>query len=200
MPRLLVALCAGLVFALTARAQAPEGRFSQWVAASERGALGLPRLDSDQLGALDALVRRDASARASVRADPAAPSRFSQRLTADERRVTGLATLPAAEVVQLDAAVDRFQNAILARTLLAAPTFAPRTSRALEPADRKEERKVHGSFTLSYSWGSGGYSERMGAAEFTFEDPAGRYAVTVGYAESHIKGPDRFRLLEQPPR
>lgn len=200
MIRRLALLLAGLALAGSAIAASIDGRFTQSIPSEERAAIGLGRLDSDQLASLDALVRRDASQRGSLRADPKAPALFSQRLNADERKLTGLAALPAEELARLDASVERYEAAALARTLLAPPSYAPRVLRA-EPVERKkQEREIHGSFMLSFGWGSGGYSERTGAAEFTLEDPARRYSITIGYSETHVKGGDRYRMVELPER
>jgi hypothetical protein len=114
------------------------------------------------------------------------PATFSLRLTEGERATAGLPTLSAAEVAQLDAFVDRHQNARLARTVLAPPVFI--TKSRLDPSETKKERQIHGTFSLSFGWGSGGYSERTGSMVLNFEDPAKGYAISIGYSESHIKG------------
>ena len=75
---------------------------------------------------------------------------------------------------------------MLARTLLA-PLPPPRL-RPINPTETKSERKIHGTYSLSFGWGSGGYSERTGSVMLHLDDPDGRYAISVGYSESHIKG------------
>lgn len=168
------------------RAAGDDGRFSGSLTAAERAAAGLPKLSSDNIAVIDALARRDTAARTS--STPSGGATFSLRLTADERRIAGLALLSAAEVAQLDALVERAQTARLARTLLAPPAFLARPSRAVEPREKKTEREIHGSFSLSYGVGSGGYSEKTGAMNLSFEDPARGLTINVGYSESHIKG------------
>ncbi|HUR57721.1 MAG TPA: hypothetical protein VM029_08425, partial [Opitutaceae bacterium] len=151
-------LCLAGLSALSASAAEPApaaARFSQGVATGERAALGLVRLDSDQLAVLDVMVRRDTAARSSLRADSEAPAVFSQRLTADERRLAGLNALTPEELARLDAAVARFTSGAITRSLLAPPTYLSRASR-VEPKETKKEREIHGSFSLSYGWGSGG--------------------------------------------
>ena len=186
-----------------------ELRFSSALEAAEKVACGLGRLTSDQVAVIDALVRRDtvqlggpvaSSAPEKVTA-PAAT--FSQRLTPAERRTAGLEALPATELGRLDAAVERFQNARLARTLLAPPTYATRREPIIT-TERRKEREIHGSFSLSYGFGSGGYREKSGSMVLNLDDPARGYAITIGYTETHTKGglPTylyRDPLLDRPP-
>lgn len=194
--RLILLACAAFWQPLLATESA-RGRFSQAMPNEERAALGLPRLSSDQLAALDALVRRDIAARGSVRADPAAPAVFSQRLSADERRLTGVTLLSAEELARLDGAVERHSSAALARTLLSPPVYAAPRRAAVEPAEKKTKPEIHGTFSLSYGWGKGGYSEKTGSMVVSVEDPSRRFGLTVGYAESHVKG-DSVRHVELP--
>lgn len=187
---------------ITAIAAANDLRFSVSLEPAERIACGLPRLSSDQVAVLDAFVRRDTGTRgSSAPADPskAPPSSaaFSQRLTAGERETAGLPTLTPTELAQLDASVERHQNARLARTLLAPPAFLS-PSRQIVPAERKKEREIHGSFSLSYGMGSGGYSEKSGSMVLTLEDPAKGYSINVGYTETHIKGGTPYYLNRDP--
>lgn len=173
-------------------------RFSQSIATVERTVVGLHRLNSDQVAVLDVMVRRDAAARSQTNADPEAPVLFSQRLSPDERRLAGLDLLPTEELARLDAGVARYTNASLARSLLAPPVYLSRAAR-IEPVETKKEREIHGSFSLSYGWGKGGYSEKTGSMVLTLDDPARRYSISVGYTESHIKGGDGVRYIEGPP-
>lgn len=161
------------------------GRFSQALTASERTEIGLDRFSSDQVAVLDALVRRDVAGRLNPKAEGAAQN-FSGRLTADERRNAGLGLLKPAEVSRLDQLIDQHAAAVLARTLLA-PLPPPRL-RVVNPSETKPERKIHGTYSLSFGWGGGGYSERTGSVMLHLDDPDGRYAISVGYSESHIKG------------
>lgn len=191
---LVVVACAALL-----PLRAAEGiasRFSQMVGTEERAAAGLAKLSSDQLAALDALVRRDTATRGSVNADGAAPTAFSQRLTADERRVTGLTLLTPEELAKLDTAVERHASATLARALLAPPVYASPKARA-EPTEKKTKLETHGSLTLSYGWGKGGYSEKTAAMVVTVEDPSRRFGLTIGYAQTEVKGGDGVRLVER---
>ncbi len=187
---LLRCLTLGLLVLTAAVTRANDLRFSQSLNAEDRSAAGITRLSSDEVAVIDALVRRDTATRGSPTPDPtepAAPATFSQRLTADERRTAGFAKLSATELPKLDAFIDRHQNARLARSLLAPPTFVSRASRVV-PTEKKKEREIHGSFSLSYGMGSGGYSEKTGSMVLTLEDPDRGYSISVGYSESHIKG------------
>ena len=191
--------CTGL---MVATAAANDLRFSVSIEAAERTACGLPRLTSDQVAVLDAFVRRDTAARGGTATpEPAkgdtANKTFSQRLTAGERQTAGLAALTPAELAQLDATVERFQGARLARTLLAPPSFLTRRNQIV-PTERKKEREIHGSFSLSYGVGSGGYSEKSGSMVLTMEDPAKGYSISVGYTETHTKGGVPYYLYRDP--
>lgn len=187
---------------LAATAAANDLRFSVSLEPVERTACGLTRLSSDQVAVLDAFVRRDTGTRgSSAPADPTkgppSSAAFSQRLTVGERETAGLPTLTPAELAQLDATVERHQNARLARTLLAPPSFlSPR--RQIVPTERKTEREIHGSFSLSYGMGSGGYSEKSGSMVLTLEDPAKGYSISVGYTETHTKGGTPYYLNRDP--
>ncbi len=188
-PRPLI-LAFAVALAVASGAFAADTRFSQTLAIAERAEIGFNRLSSDQVAALDALVRRDlANQGSSRRTDPPPPARFSQRLTADERAVAGLTVMNEKELERFDALVERNAASVLARTLLAPPVFYP-TGMRLRPIETtKAGPEVHGSFTLSYGWGKGGYSEKTGAMELNYVDPVHNFALSVGYSESHIKGP-----------
>lgn len=192
---LLVFASAGAVASFTATpafADAAGVRFSQTLSADERAAAGLTRLTSDEVAVIDAFTRRDTSSRGAAASDDAAAPTFSQRLTARERETAGLNKLPSAERAALDRFVERYQGGQLARTLLAPPTFLSRTPRPRE-TELKKEREIHGSFSLSYGVGSGGYSEKSGSMVLTLEDPAKGYAISVGYTETHTKGGNLYR-------
>jgi hypothetical protein len=170
---------------------AQDVRFSNTLNAEERAASGLTRLTSDEVAVIDALVRRDTTSRmGSINADTAA--RFSGRLTAGERQAAGFQKLKNEELPQLDGLIDRFQNAKLARSLLSPPTYLARASRVV-PTEAKKGREIHGSFSLSYGMGSGGYSEKTGSMVLTMDDPERRYSISIGYSESHIKGGHVYR-------
>jgi hypothetical protein len=193
---LIVLLVAALGAA--ARAATDDTRFSQSLSAAERAEVGLEKLSSDNLGVLDALVRRDTGAQGSTRAAAGTAATFSQRLSPDERRNAGFSLLTADQLARFDALVSRHESAHLARTLLSPPVYISR-GRIEEPTEKKKEREIHGSYSLSYGWGSGGYSEKTGSMVMTMQDPENHFAISIGYSESHIKGPNGDRYIEQGP-
>ncbi len=169
-------------------ASAPGGvRFSQSLNATDKTASGLDRLTSDEVAVIDALVRRDTTAR-----NGESPARFSQRLTEQEQKIAGFDTLSAGELPRLDAMIERYHSAKLARTLLAPPTYLSRHAR-MQPENAKPEKNVHGSFSLSYGFGKGGYSEKTGSMVVHIDDPKRRFSISIGYTESHVKGGSIYR-------
>ena len=169
-------------------AHAADGRFSQMLTTNESVECGVNRLSSDQAAVLDALVRRDLATQAKPRRDdqPLAP-KFSQRLSADERRNAGFALMTEAQIAKLDTYVERFGAGTLARSLLAPPVYFPTGMRQL-PTEARTTPEVHGSFTLQYGVGSGGYSEKAGGMNLNYTDPVRNFAVSFSYWESHTKG------------
>ena len=198
-PPLFLALACAVTLATGVVAADP--RFSQTLAIGERTATGFNRLSSDQVAVLDALVRRDLAAQAAPRrGDPPPAARFSQRLTADERANAGLTQLSEQELARLDALVGQNASASLARTLLAPPVFA-RAGVPPRPTEAAPLSGIHGSISLSYGFGKGGYSEKAGAINLNYEDPVHGLSVMFSYAESHVKGPGPYRndYLGPPP-
>jgi hypothetical protein len=185
-------LLAGLFLAFAVgEMRANDLRFSSTLSTEDKSASGLGKLTSDQVAVLDALVRRDTTTRgqtpAPKSATEAAPAEFSKRLTADELRNAGITTLTGEQVGKLDSLIDRHQTAKLARTFLEPPSFLT-PSRRMTPTEKKEERRVHGSFSLSYGFGKGGYSEKTGSMVVTVDDPERNMSISIGYSQSHIKG------------
>jgi len=188
-PAWILLLAAALTFVTGASGSAAPGgvRFSQSLNTADRAAAGLDRLTSDEVAVIDALVRRDNPAR-----NAETPARFSDRITADERKIAGFSTLTDEEVPRLDAFIERYHAAKLARTLLAPPTFLSRHAR-MQPENAKPEKNVHGSFSLSYGFGKGGYSEKTGSMVVHIDDPQRRFSISIGYTESHVKGGSIYR-------
>ena len=185
--RLLLALACFAPFATALVSAADDLRFSQALAPAEVLELGLNRLSSDQIAVLDALVRRDEATNAASRTPKLRALRFSQRISDDERHNAGLTLLDEAQLSRVDERIKRFiappppTEGGYSMESLAKPTVY--TARSL-----RREPEIHGSVTLVYGVGSGGYSERGGAMTLTYEDPANRFAIAVGYAEMHTKG------------
>lgn len=189
---LLFALAVALAAVPRAAADA-DTRFSQSLAIAERAETGFNRLSTDQVAILDALVRRDLSTQATSRPhDPLPAARFSQRLTADERTNAGLPLLTDKELARLDALIEHHASAVMARVLLAPPVFAP-TGMRLRPLESRSAPEIHGSISLTYGVGKGGYSEKTGAMNLSYEDPVHNFSVLFGYSESHFKGSIPYR-------
>ena len=186
-PRALL-LAAALIAISPVGARAADGRFSQMLTTSESVESGINHFSSDQIAVLDALVRRDLAMRAAPRRDdkPLA-EKFSQRLTDDERRNAGLTLLTEVQVARVDALVEQRGAATLARALLAPPTFVP-TGMRLRPTEGKTAPEIHGSISLSYGAGKGGYSERSGGMTLNYDDPVHNLSVSFSYWETHVKG------------
>ena len=191
-PRPLLLVAALLAIAPLA-ARAAENRFSQVLSTNESVECGVNRLSTDQAAVLDALVRRDLSTQAAPRRDgKALPEKFSQRLSDDERRNAGFATMTEAQVAKLDSYVQRFGAGTLARALLAPPVYISTTNR-LRPIEPKTGPEIHGSFTLQYGVGKGGYSEKAGGMNLNYDDPVHNLSVSFSYWESHVKGGIPYR-------
>lgn len=188
-PAWILLLAIALTFVSGASGSAASGgvRFSQSLNAADKTASGLDRLTSDEVAVIDALVRRDATAR-----NGESSARFSQRLTEHEQKIAGFDTLSAGELPRLDAMIERYHSAKLARTLLAPPIFLARHA-SMQPENAKPEKNVHGSFSLSYGFGKGGYSEKTGSMVVHIDDPKRRFSVSIGYTESHVKGGSIYR-------
>ncbi len=174
-----------LAFAVRAGAE-EEVRFTKALSPAEMAQIGLTRLSSDQLGALDALVRRDLDQAAVT--DPVKhprPARFSERLRTDERSTAGLELLTATELTQLDAAEQKLVLPPRGAWLATAQPTAPTTIYS-EPIHRGME--VHGQVSLMVAAGSHGYSAYGGGIVVTMEDPSHHLAIAVAYSEVHSKG------------
>lgn len=178
--------CALLASALCA---AENTRFSQSLSLEQRATTGLAQLNSDQLAALDALVRLDQAQRTadSKKAEPAAaPAPFSQSLSVDQRRAAGLESLTAEQ----QAAVD----------LLVAAQAAPTPRRELaarRPVEAVEffpnRFEVHGEVGFSFGGGSG-YSSRAAWLTTSLLDvkTGTEFAVTVASGREKWKRPYRW--------
>jgi hypothetical protein len=163
-----------------------DGRFTHGLSVEEIQETGVVRLSSDQIAVLDALVRRDLTARMNGRTEEA-PKIFSDRLTVDERRIAGLDAISAAELARVNSLVERYQTIVVTRTLLSPPVLVSRHANMIPRETGKAERKIHGTFSMSLGWGSDGYSERTGSMEVHTELSPGLH-LGVGYSVSRVKG------------
>jgi hypothetical protein len=191
-----------VLFALSAiavtAATAESKRFSQTLTTEQRVATGVERLNSDQVAALDALVRlninqsaadaqkAERAAKTSGATDAAAtvpaalPVAFSQSLSTDQRRAAGLDGLTAGEQTQID-------------TLVAAQTpgalhYEPAAPKAVEAVQFFPNRfEVHGEVGLSLGFGSGGYSSREAWLTSTLLDTVTGTELSVTVATGNEK-------------
>lgn len=170
-------------------------RFSKTLTSDEVSTLGLAQLSSDQLAILDALVRRDIEKSRIPSRQPRA-ARFSDRLTADERRNAGLAALDAAQLAGIDTAVER----LISPPALSAGAGPYSGGYSVPNVKLRRDPEIHGSLTLLYGVGSHGYSEYGGGLVLTYDDPANRFAVAVGYSELHTKGGYPYLCRDYPYR
>jgi hypothetical protein len=186
---LTVSVLCFLAFLTSSATAATETRFTRSLTQAQIEQVGLEKLNSDQLAVLDALIRRDTDTRASGHGSKLLSLRFSQRLSPDEMLNSGLAALPDAQRVSLDAMIEQYARPALA---VSSGTSAPGTVLVSKNLERPLE--IHGSFSLMYGQGSGGYSEYGGAMTLTYEDPLRGFAIGVGYSELHSSGGNGYRF------
>jgi hypothetical protein len=194
-----VALALGAGTGLTAAAE--ETRFSATLSETQRNETGLAQLSADNIAVIDALVRQD---EATLKRRGSLPGfgTFSERRNDHEKEIAGLTLLTAAQLNRLDGLAG-IRISPPPPSLVQADT--PRKAAPgmlVRSAEKPYALEVHGSMSLSYEWSQQG-SVRGGGMTVTLQDPAGRFAVTVGYAEYRGKGvmpvydptndPDRYR-------
>ncbi len=180
-------LLCSLLTGLTGTVLAGEdARFSKSFGTEEFSAAGLPKLTSDQVAILDALVRRDEEAAWHTTPMHPRAALFSQRLSADERINIGINLLTASEIARLDAQVARQENTVVSAAVVPA-TAAGSAAQTATPA-YKALPQIHGSFSLFYGTGSHGFSTQGAAVDLIYHDPDHGYTITAGYAEIRAKG------------
>jgi hypothetical protein len=172
-----------LVIAAAAAGQAQETRFSQKLAATDRTAMGLEKLSSDQLAVLDALIRRDEKMYAKPDAAHPSPARFSLRIFDDEYKSAGLDLLTEAELTHLDSLVEQYEAG-------GPPSVAAESAAtALKTDVQGPAPEIHGMISFTYGAGRGGYREMGGSMLLNYDDPAHGISLLVGYGEMHASGP-----------
>jgi hypothetical protein len=180
---LLVLLCTGA--APPGRA-AEDIRFSATLTPAQRLGTGLSQLTSDNVAVIDGLVRQDEAA-SKFKHNGVDHTRFSQRRTAHERTIAGLDGLTAARLAQLDQ---------LVRQRIVGPEPEPATTATLssgsagpgvKSVDYVRPLEIHGEIFYTYGWSKAG-SFQGGGLVLTYDDPAHRFSVAVGYSEFHGKG------------
>ncbi len=188
LPRFLFAGFCGCT-ALLARG-ATDLRFSATLSPDLRDRTGLSHLSVDNVAVIDGLVRQDEAA-SKFKDNDVDHTRFSQRRTSRERAISGLDRLTAAQVNLLDDLVgQRISGIPPAATPVAAyitSSSGSATGTAVKPNLPAQKLDIHGEIGYTYGWGKGG-SVSGGDIVLTYDDPAGRYSVLVGYSEYHGKG------------
>jgi hypothetical protein len=186
--RIILALgCLVVCSLFTVTSRADDRRFSSTLSPTESAQIGLPKLSSDHVAVLDALVRKDLII-AEADPTPTLPraAQFSQRISADERRAAGFALLGEIEIAQIDAGVERFEHPV-AFPSATLTDQSPRTT-TLTSVMLRRAPEIHGSVTLMVAGGSGGYSAYGGAINLSYYDPAHHFSLEVGYSEIRSKG------------
>lgn len=184
-------------------------RFSQSLTVEQRSSAGIDRLNSDQVAALDALVRLDArkSAAAAKKASVATtatatpstaetvasteqpPASFTQSLSTDQRRAAGLDTLTADQQGAVDTLVAQ-------RVATVATAYEPGATAPVEAVEFFPNRyEVHGEVGFSLGVGSGGYSSREAWMTTSLLDTktGTEFSVGVSSGREKWKGPYRYR-------
>jgi hypothetical protein len=187
-PRFLFAVLCGCA-ALLARG-ATDLRFSATLSPDLRDRTGLSHLSVDNVAVIDGLVRQDEAA-SKFKDNDVDHTRFSQRRSARERTIAGLDHLTGAQVSLLDDLVgQRISGIPPAATTTAAyitSSGGSVTGTAVKPNLPAQKLDIHGEIGYTYGWGKGG-SVSGGDIVLTYDDPAGRYSVLVGYSEYRGKG------------
>ena len=186
-------------------------RFSQSLTPKQRSSAGIDQLNSDQIAALDALVRLDArkaaaaenkavlaakkaapespaSPEALALAEPA-PGSFTGSLSVDQRRAAGLDTLTPEQQGTVDTLVAQQVGASLMRHELATTSSV----QAVEFFPNRYE--VHGEVGFSLGVGSGGYNSREAWMSTSLLDTktGTEFSVGVSTGTEKWKGPYRYR-------
>ncbi len=182
---ILLSFIVGALF--TSLARADDRRFSSTLNATESAQTGLSRLSSDQIAALDALVRHDV-ALALADPTPTVPraTLFSQRLADNERHLVGIELLNETELARLNTSVERYGQPLTPASAVLSNQSTDRTN--LTSAIFRRTPEIHGSVTLMVGGGSQGYSEYGGAIDLSYYDPEHHFAIDVGYSEIHSSG------------
>lgn len=183
--RLFLALLCGSA-ALLAHA-ASDVRFSAALTPELRDRTGLSSLTADNVAVIDGLVRQDEAA-SKFKDNDVDHTRFSVRRTPRERDIAGLDRLSAAQLVLLDDLVgQRISGIAPVASTVSATLVSPGTGTAVKPNLPANQLDIHGEIGFTYGWGKGG-SFSGGDIVLTYDDPAGRYSVLVGYSEYQGKG------------
>jgi hypothetical protein len=184
--RPLVLLLLGACAAVALRAA--DAKFSATLTAGQRERAGLAQLSGDNLAVIDGLVRMDTAA-SKFKDNDVDHTRFTARHTPHERELAGLDRLTADQRANLDEYVyERISGNLpsLGAPLPPAVTAGGLTA-GVKPHLSTDKLDIHGEISFTYGWGKGGSGYGTDVV-LTYQDPAGRYGVAVGYSDFHGKG------------
>jgi hypothetical protein len=181
--RLFLALVCGCA-ALLARA-ASDVRFSATLSPDLRERTGISQLAPDSLAVIDGLVRQDEAA-SKFKNNDVDHTRFSERRTARERDLAGLNRLTPAQISLLDDLIG-YRITGVPPASASSGTIVSTTGTAVKPNLAAQKLDIHGEIGFTYGWGKGG-TFSGGDIILTYDDPAGRYGVLLGYSEYQGKG------------
>lgn len=167
-------------------AETDDARFSSTLSDAQRAETGLAQLTEDNIAVIDALVRQD-QATLKRRGSLGSFGTFSQRRSDNEREIAGFNRLTPEQLTRLDGLAGLRISPPAAAVLTAENGRRAGSGALVKPAPRPYALEVHGTMSLTYGWSKAG-SIRSGEMVVSVEDPAHRFALQVGYSESHGKG------------
>lgn len=165
-----------------------EAKFSATLTADQRAQAGLPLLTPDHVAVIDGLVRMDLAA-SKFKDNDVDHTRFTERHTPRERELAGLDRLTASQKASLDAYVsEKITGAAPSGGNWVTTTAStPGAAAGVKPNRSTDKLDIHGAISFTYGWGNGGNGYGTDVV-LTYQDPAGHYAIAVGYSDWHGKG------------
>jgi hypothetical protein len=177
--------CLGLLVGLIsapAPIAAAVAEFTEALTSAQQTAIGVAKLSPSERSALSEFVAREVML--ARQGDVTSfTGTFVGRRSAEQRQQAGLDRLTADEQQAL--------NEIVARTIATRPVsfaYNPKMAKSdVPPANFIRRLEIHGEFSLTYGWVSGGGSFKGGSFSTTIHDP--KTGITVGFSYSQFSGP-----------
>jgi len=171
------------VAAVGVRAQLPGALpFTDTLLTVERDAIGLAKLEPDEVNALNDQVEREVKlARQGNIKGFAVP--FTQRRKPTQRTAAGLSRLTETELKALDEAISK--TVALPTIIVPSSSMRPRREGVVDTAPLKP--KVHGEVSFTVGMGSGGSSFYGGSMTVVHEDPRG-FTAAIQISQYRGKG------------
>ncbi|MEO6873234.1 MAG: hypothetical protein ABI222_00290 [Opitutaceae bacterium] len=187
-PRIFLCLVLALLCGPAVARAAGDERFSSTLTAEEHDRAGLGQLSADNLAIIDGLVRQDDAA-SKFKNNEVDGTQFSQRHTPRERELAGLDLLNPAQLATLDKLIGQryVVYPAAARDFAATMPSVAAPLVGVKPTLSTDKLEIHGEISYTQGWSKGG-SYSGGDILLTYADPAGRYAIAVGYGEYRGKG------------